>query len=154
MTRGPSMAKVVARNNAKARLRPEFAEWLSGHGRMLAQLLRTPEMVARTKAAKHKIGPAVSEARMGWCPQQFRDEYRILVHSKRMRGADARQLIETKVANVAALKHVDSALDYLRKFAPVQKLEDGFRYGNAILTPSEVVSRATVRGWQPDRLAA
>jgi hypothetical protein len=49
---------------------------------------------------------------------------------------------------------VDSALDYLRKFAPVQKLENGYRYGNAVLSPAEVVSRAKIRGWEPERLAA
>lgn len=150
------MARVVARNHAKARLRPEFAEWLSAHGKHLAQILQSPEIKAKmnTPEFREKLGRAVSEARVGWCPPEFRDEYRSLIRSKRMASSKARAIIEEKVANLDALKDVDSALDYLRKFAPVQKLENGYRYGNAVLTPAEVVSRARTRGWEPESWAA
>lgn len=148
------MAAVARRVGQKAAVDPDHRAWLIEHGRRQVKRLWTPEARARFLAGRPAAGRKISETRMGWCPPEYRDEYRRLCRSKRLNAADARAIIEQKIANQDALGDVDSALDYLRRFAPVAKLENGFRYGNAILTPAEVVSRARVRGWQPERLVA
>lgn len=123
--------------------------------RVYETCLNTPEGRAKNrKAVKEKSGKTQSEQRFAWCPTEFREEYRRLVRSKRMHAVDARKIIEAKIADREALKHVLSALEHLKRLAPVAILENGYRYGNAILRPSEVVERAKLRGWQPDRWAA
>lgn len=155
---------------------PEYAEKMSKKARRLAQLmaidpeiqarkrelgkiayqknLAPPEVRARAIAAVRRAGPTHTELRLGWCPQEFRERYSRLVNSKKMKAADARAIIEQEIADQQALKHIPSALEHLRRLAPVQVLENGYRYGNAILRPSEVIERAKLRGWQPERWAA
>ena len=121
---------------------------------MYLKNLAAPEVRQRCLEAVRKAGPKHTELRLGWCPEPFRTRYRYLIKTKKMKAVDARALIEREMADQDALKHIDSALDFLRRLAPVAKLENGYRYGNAILRPSEVIERATLRGWQPERWAA
>jgi hypothetical protein len=115
--------------------------------------LDTPEVRAKVAASRAVAGEKVREFRLAWCPAEYRALHHENVNKHRMLAAQSREMIEKLVANDKAMKDVDLALDYLRKFAPVQKLENGFRYGNAILTPAELVSRATVRGWVRDEFS-
>lgn len=150
------MAKVAIRNGQKGAADPEHHAWLVRRGYELTKILQSPEVRARNQSpeCRARAGRSVSETRMAWCPKEYWEDYRFLVRSKRMLAADARRMIEQKIADRQALKDIDEALYFLRKFAPVAKLEDGFRYGNAILSPAEVIERAKTRGWQPDRWAA
>lgn len=116
--------------------------------------LASPEVRARTIEAVKRAGPKHTELRIGWCPPEFRPRYFYLCKTKKMCSADARAIVEQEIADAEALKHVSSALEHLKRLAPVQVLENGYRYGNAILRPSEVIERAKLRGWSPDRWAA
>lgn len=117
--------------------------------------LNTPEGREKNrKAVSEKSGKTQVARRFAWCPPEFREEYRHLIRSKRMRAVDARAIVEAKIADAKALKHVSSALEHLKRLAPVRVLENGYQYGNAILRPSEVIERAKLRGWQPERWAA
>jgi hypothetical protein len=118
------------------------------------RFLDTDENRAKVAATRIQAGEKIREMRLAWCPPEYRGLHHENVYRHRMLAAQSREMIEKLIANDRALKDVDSALDYLRKFAPVQKLENGYRYGNAVLSPAEVVSRAKIRGWEPERMAA
>ena len=147
--------KILNRSREKAFADPVIYAKMQEHGRRLVHHLHTPDAIARKEAARPRMVEGCRAARLSWCPREYWDEYcKLIKGPKRMRAADARPYILQKAADEAALKHIDSALDYLKRLAPVAKLENGYRYGNAILRPSEVIERAKLRGWQPDRWAA
>lgn len=151
------MVKVARRNGQKASADPKHRAYLIERGKtVLAPLLHSPEVRARNQSreTRERAARTMHERVMGWCPPEYRARYRWLVRSKRMHASDARKAVEAEIANAQALRHVENALDYLRRFAPVQRLENGYRYGTAILSPSELIERATWRGWQPERWAA
>lgn len=149
------LRKSGRRMGLKASLDPELRERRVIFGKWLYRnVLSRPDVVAKRDEALKHIGPAMRRAKLPWLPDEYRDEYRKLIRNRKLKAAEARAVIEERIANDEALKDVDSALDYLRRFAPVQKLENGYRYGNAVLTPAEIINRAKVRGWQPERLAA
>jgi hypothetical protein len=149
------LCRVAKRNSQKAMADPEKRAAASERARHIYALyLNTPEARAKVAASRSRAGDKIREMRLAWCPPEYRELHRENVYSHRMLASQSREMIEKLVANDRAMKDVDSALDYLLKFAPVQKLENGFRYGNAILSPAELVSRAKVRGWEPERWAA
>lgn len=147
--------KTINRNRSKALADPEVYARLQEHGRRMAVNFFTPEAIAKKIAARPLVAQKISATKLSWCPPEYREEYRALrKQRRRISTAQAREIVLTKAANEAALKHIPSALDYLRHYAPVAVLENGYRYGNAVLTPAEVIERAKTRGWQPDRWAA
>jgi hypothetical protein len=147
------VCRTATRNSQKAMADPVKRAAAQERAREVYRLyLDTPECRAKVRASRKIAGEKVRETRLAWCPPEYRELHAENVNRHRMRAAQSRELIERLMANDRALKDVDSALDYLLKFAPVAKLENGFRYGNAILTPAEIISRATVRGWE--RMAA
>jgi hypothetical protein len=158
------MRKVIARNHAKARIeKPEFEAWLVNHGKELAKLLQTPEIKAKTfsEETRAKAAKAQSEAKLGWCPPEFRAEYRMLVRKKRMHSKDARPIIEAKAAEKAredrAVKHPcwQSVIDHMRRTTAVILLGNGnYRVGTAELTPGQLLERAELRGYELPRWAA
>lgn len=149
------LCKTAKRNSQKAMADPvKRAEAVERAKLIYERYLNTDENRAAVAATRKQAGRKISEFRLSWCPPEYRELHRENVYSHRMLAAQSREMIEKLAANDSALRYIDSALDYLLKFAPVQRLENGYRYGNAILSPSEVVVRATARGWQPDRLAA
>lgn len=149
------LCRTAARNSQKAMADPvKRAEAAERGKRIYSLYLDTPESRAKVKASRAKAGAKIRERLLAWCPPEYRQLHHENVFRHRMLSAQSREMIEKLIANDRAMRDVDSALDYLRKFAPVAKLENGFRYGNAVLTPAEVISRAKVRGWQPERLAA
>jgi hypothetical protein len=146
--------RIAARNAQKSYLDPErlaVARIIA-----LAHLEKafTPEALKLKAERIRAARDAMVDKRLSWCPPEYRALHHRNVNSKRMHAADSRAMIEQLMADNAALKHIDSALDFLKRLAPVAKLENGYRYGNAILRPSEVVERAKLRGWQPERWAA
>lgn len=149
------LCKIAARNSQKAMTDPEKLAKAQENGRRIYRLyLDNDEMRARIKASRKRAGEKIREYRLGWCPEKYRDLHRENVERHRCTAAESRAMIEKMIANEAALKHVSDALDYLKRLAPVRVLENGYQYGNAILTPAEVIERAKLRGWQPDRWAA
>lgn len=149
------LCKTAKRNSQKAMADPVKRAAASARAKiMYERYLNTDENRAIVASTRKRAGDKIRELRLAWCPLEYRQLHHENIKRHRMKAAQSREMIEKLAANASALRHIDSALDYLLKFAPVQKLENGFRYGNAILSPSEVVSRATLRGWMPERLAA
>jgi hypothetical protein len=149
------LCKVATRNSQKAMADPVKRAAAAERARtVLIPYMSSPEILAKIKASRAAAGEKVREYRLGWCPQEYRALHHENVNRHRMKSDQSREMIEKMIRESEALKHVDDALCFLRKFAPVAKLEHGFRYGNAILGPAEVIERAKVRGWQPDRWAA
>jgi hypothetical protein len=154
------MQAVARRNGQKAAADPEHLTKLRERGYwLIANRLHTPEGKAASLAARARAGKAISEARLGWCPPEHRDHYRWLMRSKRMLAADAKAkimaLIDEQVLVKIASTHTSEAADYLRKYTMVKRLPDGtFQYGVTILTPAQIIERAQLRGWKPDRWAA
>lgn len=146
--------KIARRNAQKAALDPE----LRAKSRELAlanlQKAFTPEAQQRRVEAIAAARGKQTDKRLAWCPLEFRALHHRNVQSKRMTAAESRRQIEAVIADHEALSVIDGALSHLRHYAPVEILENGYRYGNAILTPAEVVERAKLRGWQPERWAA
>lgn len=139
----------------KSALDPELRARRVEHGkRVYRELLCRPDVVARRDATLKAQGPRISERWMSWCPEKYRELHRHNTRKLKMTLAESKAIILPMVADDEALKHIDSALEYLKRLAPVGKLENGYRYGNAVLRPSEVIDRAKLRGWQPDRWAA
>lgn len=153
------MAKVVARNHAKARLRPEFAQWLHEHGKHLQTILHSPEVRAKQRTPEHraKMGKAVSDARLSWCPPELRAEYRSLIKSKRMLMSEARPIIEAKAQELRAIRHpcFEDVLHFMRRLTAVLRLDNGnYRVGLAELTPGQLLKRAESKGYSFERMAA
>lgn len=149
------MQAIMKRVGQKAGIDPEITARRREQGKwMYENVLNTPENRAKVLATRPAVAEKLREQKLGWCPPDLRDEYQRLYRNKHIKAAKARAIIEQKIADREALKHIDSALYFLNRLAPTAKLENGYRYGNAILRPSEVIERAKLRGWQPDRWAA
>jgi hypothetical protein len=143
------VCRVAARNSQKAMADPvKLAEAQERARNMYRLYLDTPESRAKVLASRARAGRKLSEYRLAWCPPEYRELHHENVKKHRIPAALSREMIERRIANDKALKNIEDALYFLRKFAPVQVLENGYRYGNAILTPAEIIARAKVRGWQ------
>jgi hypothetical protein len=141
------VCRVAARNSQKAMADPvKLAEAQERARNMYRLYLDTPESRAKVLASRASAGRKLSEYRLAWCPPEYRELHHENVKKHRIPAALSREMIERRIANDKALKNIEDALYFLRKFAPVQVLENGYRYGNAILTPAEIIARAKVRG--------
>ena len=95
------------------------------HGRRCAQQnLQSPEMRARTAdpAMKAENGRKRTDTVLAWCPPEYRDRYRHLKATKRMRAAEARALIEDEIASderkrLAALSQFERQMERIRNGA-------------------------------------
>jgi len=90
------VAQVVAAGHA-ARARPEFRKRLSEMGRIAIRKAHTPEALAKRIAKRPEATRKRTETMIGWCPPQYRDEYRRLSRQGNLRAADARRIIEGKM---------------------------------------------------------
>ncbi|RSV11646.1 hypothetical protein CA235_18420 [Sphingomonas sp. ABOLF] len=63
-------------------------------------VLSRPDVLARTQSpdARQKRGASITEARLGWCPADRREEYRVLIMTKKIPAAEARRIIEAEIA--------------------------------------------------------
>lgn len=149
-----------------AALDPELRARRSERGkRIYREVLCRPDIMAKNLAARKACGPAMTEYHLGWCPPEYRDDYRHLMRAKKMRAVDARAIIETRVADTNAVRSglLSFAVDYLRRLAPIGRCDpDGkpdavgthYRYGSGVLSSGKVIERAKLKGWNPERLAA
>lgn len=88
------MRRVAAANGKRAMLDPARVEQLREHGRkMRATHLSTPAALAARLAVAKDVGRKITETRLGWCPPEYRAEYRRLTLSKRFLAADAKAMI-------------------------------------------------------------
>jgi hypothetical protein len=157
-------ARAVAcaiRNGQKAATNPEHRAWLIEHGReQYRRYLNTPETRAKLDAARPAAARKRSETRMAWCPPELREEYRYWAVSRRKPAAEARAIIEKKIAETNAMRsgQLPFAVDYLRRLAPIGRCDANgkadpvgthYRYGSSVLTVAEVMQRAKTKGWQP-----
>jgi len=148
------MRKRAQRLGQITALDPEIQAKRREAGKRAYVKLNSPEVRAKNLAAVKAAGWKHRERMLAWCPERYRDLHRWHLRTKHMTLAESQAIILPMVADDEALKHIDSALYFLNRLAPTAKLENGYRYGNAILRPSEVIERAKLRGWQPDRWAA
>jgi hypothetical protein len=151
----------AAAHNARTRIaNPEVREKLRQNGFASLDRLLSPETRAKTLSPESlaKRAKSVSDYRLPWCPEEYRDEYRKLRGSgwKRPSPDEARAIIEAKIANDRAIRSgdLDDAVFWLSRIAPIKRLDDGsYRYGHAVLSPGEVIKRAELKGWKA-RVAA
>lgn len=88
------MQGVARRAGEIARQDPEFRARLVEHGkRMYATHLNTPEGRAKVLATRKASGAKRTETVLGWCPPEYRDDYRRLIYSKQVRAVEARRII-------------------------------------------------------------
>jgi hypothetical protein len=147
--------KSLARNAAKGLTDPETMERRRQLGRDQWRKMWTPEAREHWLATNAQMRRRLSDTKLAWCPQDYRDEYRRLrdqrIGNGRKRGSKAaRALIEQRIADDRAIKSgaLTDAAHWLNRLAPVSRLDDGrYRYGQAILTPGELIARARIKGW-------
>ena len=145
------MRAVARRNGQKASTDPEYRKRLIERGkRIYAEILSRPDVRKRNVAAIKASGWKITEHWLGWCPEEYRGLYRRLTLSKRMPAKAAREAVEKHIADDQAIRsgNLSDAVFWLNRIAPVSKLDDGrYRYGNAILSPGEIMARARLKGW-------
>lgn len=148
------MQAIARRNGQKAAAEPGVRERLVERGKELYRdYLSRPDIRAKCIEAIRANSHKISDAALGWCPQEMRARYRHLTATKRMRAADARAQVEAEWADWQAHRDLDDAMRWLNRIAPCRKLDTGFiQYGSAELRPAEVINRAKLKGWE--RLAA
>lgn len=142
----------MKRTAQKAALDPVLTAKRRARGRYLYETrLNTPEVKAKILASRRAVGDKLREQRMAWCPPELRAKYKALYRNKRIPSAVARVMIEAEAADLLAVRSPGfrDAIYWLNRIAPVTLQEDGtYRYGNAFLSPAEVISRAKAKGWQ------
>lgn len=128
------MRKAMLRTVAKMNEDPAYRARLVERGKHLAATaLRSPQSLAKIASLRAENGRKRSETVMAWCPPKYRDEYRFLTVSKRMKAADARQLILDKMA--AEMTPFERAMDRIRQGAgivtvrPIRKADHPFTLG-------------------------
>lgn len=101
-------AKMVAGINRKIQEDPIYLEKLKaqarknaampGHIEKMAEAGKRAEtwriaLAATTPESYKRAGRSLSERLMAWCPRELRDQYRHLNQSKKIKAAEARQMI-------------------------------------------------------------
>lgn len=149
-----------AQNSRNRMLKPEVRAKLVELGKeAYRQRLQTPEALAKWRASRDRAARLWSETRTGWrCPDGYWEEY--LSISKKNRKK-AREIIDKKAAEEAAVRQITAAIDYLKRWVSVSRCDEHgridpkgkfYRYGTAVLTAVEVVARARTRGFANDDL--
>lgn len=76
---------------------PKRRAKLAELGKCKIAQLHSPESRAKAKAKSKQTGRKISEHYMGWCPPEYRDEYRRLTISKNLRANEARAIILAQI---------------------------------------------------------
>lgn len=64
------------------------------HGKIqYATYLNTPEVRAKVKATRPMVGKKIRDKKLAWCPPAYRDEYLFLLKNKKVRKAEAKEMI-------------------------------------------------------------
>lgn len=99
-------------------------------------LSMTPENLAKRDYAL--TGRLSGESKMAWCPPEYRDEYRYLVHTKKLAGAEARAMV---LAQAKADR--ERAAAKVPELSPFERQELALRNGAALQ------DNAPVTSWSP-----
>lgn len=153
-----ALAKTVRRNFEKAMTDPDKFRAAQERGSDLyRRFLCTPEVQAKIAAARADTARKVSEHHLGWCPLEFRKLHQLNMRTRHMTAAESRELIERMVRDRDVIRsgELADALFWLRRILPISLNEDGtYQYGSGRLWPSQIVDRAKLKGWNPERMAA
>lgn len=99
--RAKAAGKVMGRRKG-CQNRPLTDEERKKRGAAISAALRRPDIKARHLAANRlvvatrdnaEVGRKVSNTKLAWCPAHLRHEYHLLYNSKRIKAADAKQMI-------------------------------------------------------------
>ena len=88
---------VINRNRSKALSDPAIFARYQENGRRSVHNLFTPEARAKAIAGIRKSAPRMVEAKLGWCPPEYRELHRRNVRSRKMKAADSRAMIEAMI---------------------------------------------------------
>lgn len=152
------MCRTHALHAAVARKRvedPSFVEKMRELGRATVyQNLLSPEARARSRPAMAEVGKLRTERMLGWCPVEYRDEYRRLMRgghnsARQAKAQILKQIGADRLARLTTFDNLPAAVDYLRRYTAVFKRGDGYLYGTTLLTPEQLIKRALDKGWQP-----
>lgn len=104
---------------------PDFAARMSASGRHMG--LSKAGHAAQPRGSEPRQRAAASRMKtiLGWCPADYRAEYDHLVNSKRLKAAQAREVIERKIA--ADLKKMSPHERNLRQIALGARLVPAFK---------------------------
>lgn len=143
-----------ARHNArKGALGPAHRAWLVQHAANIRKKPSDPDVVARLAAGRKVAGRKRTEYFLGWCPEEYRDEYRKLT-DRHIHAAEARAIVEARVAEDRAAKSAEEAAAFMRRFTAVFKTPTGkYRVGLIDMTPGELLLRAESRGFRSEGAA-
>lgn len=104
---------------------PEFAAQLSENGRKMGLSKAGHDAQPRGSEPRQRAAASRMKTILGWCPADYRAEYDRLVNSKRLKAADARAVIERKIA--ADLKKLSPHERNLRQIALGARLVPAFK---------------------------
>lgn len=94
---------VAAEMGFKAGRDPELRKRRVAHGKwMWENVLSRPDVRAKNLAAVKGNGPKQSAYWMGWCPPEYRDEYRFLTKTKKLSRPEAQAVIFAEIARKEA----------------------------------------------------
>jgi ribosomal protein L40E len=123
------MQAAARRAGETARSNPSFRAWLIENGRHLyATRLNTPASRAAVLASRPVSGAKRTETVLGWCPPEYRDEYRLL--ARRWGAVEARRLTleqvaadeKRRLADLSPFERQDRALRNGARLVPVQRI--------------------------------
>lgn len=104
---------VLANKNAGMSDPAKRANMMASWRRNLAKAF-TPEAIARKLANQPEGNRKLSERRMAWCPPEYRELYHFLVGPKKLRMAEAKELIAEEIsrdlAKLSPFERQDRAL--------------------------------------------
>lgn len=155
------MRKIAQRLGRVSALDEELQERRRKHGkRVYAALLCRPDVMARSLASRKAMGPKIRAMRMAWCPPELWDKHKHLVRCKKMKTAEAREIVLKEWDEIRAARHecFESVVHFMRRLTAVidrgPHEEKRYRVGLADMTPGELLRRAEAKGYQEFEVAA
>ena len=156
------VCKTAARNSQKAMADPvKRAAAVERARKVYRKYLDTPEMRERIRATRKRAGEKLTEQRLAWCPQEYRELHAQNVKTHRMKAAQSREMIEKMIAERTreerAIRHpyFPEVVEFMRRLTAVVRLDNGnYRVGLVELTPGRLLERAESRGYDLERWAA
>lgn len=126
---------------------PEFRARWQEMGRALGKSNAMHNKHPKGSPARMKAAATRTETMLGWCPHEYRDEYRRLIHSKRLRAADARAVIEAQIKDDAQKQRARAAKAQRLSFdEQIARIREGKASVVAKFTPSMDTGPYTLGG--------
>lgn len=123
-------AAKMARNAAKGMENPANVAKQQANLQKARARLNDPDVLAKIAAKRKDNGRKRSETVMAWCPPEYRDQYRHLTIAKKIKAAEARQMILAIAA---------------RNMTPFEKMMEKVRNGAGIRTEPPMPTRVETR---------